>query len=243
MISARDGLVTAGIGTPIARATGVTDMIELPFRDRAEAGQILGAELASRNLVNAVVLALPRGGVAVAKEVADALKAPLDVVVVRKLGVPWQPELAMGAISSGVRVLDAGLIADLRISSQQIEIVATKESQEIARREKLYRGDMPPINLCGKTIVLVDDGLATGSTMMAAVRCVRNLDPGRVIVAAPVCSAEACSRLTKEADECVWLAQPEPFCAVGQWYEDFHQATDAEVQKLLKHGRSTAELR
>ena len=212
-------------------------MVELPFQDRTEAGRLLGAELASRKLVKAVVLALPRGGLPVGKEVAEALKAPLDVIVVRKLGVPWQPELAMGAIAGSTRVLDNEVIGEFGISPKQIETVAARETQEMERRETLYRGGLPALELRGRTVVLVDDGLATGSTMVAAVRHVRSLHPGKLMVAVPVSSSQACSRLKKEADECVCLAQPEPFFAVGEWYVDFHQVTDAEVQEILKRGR------
>lgn len=214
-------------------------MIELPFRDRNEAGRLLGAELAARGLpANAIVLALPRGGLPVGAEVAEALRAPLEVVVVRKLGVPWQPELAMGAIAGGTRVLDHQLIQDLRISDEEVDATAARETREMERREVLYRSGLPAPDLRGRTVVLVDDGLATGSTMVAAARHVRSAHPQRLIIAAPVASSQACSRLKREADECICLAVPEPFCAVGEWYIDFQQVTDAEVQSILKQSQS-----
>ena len=210
-------------------------MLRLPFRDRAEAGRLLGAELASRNLPkDSIVLALPRGGVPVGFEVARALGAPLEVVVVRKLGVPWQPELAMGAIaSSGVRFLDEKLIRKMGISQGAVETIAARESQEAERREQLYRGGRPALDLRNRTVILVDDGLATGSTMLAAVKCVPSLEPLALIVAVPVGSKQACAHIRKSANDCVCLATPNPFVAVGEWYEDFGQTSDAEVRDLL----------
>jgi len=219
-------------------------MVKLPFRDRSEAGRLLGAELAARKPEkNAIVLALPRGGLPVGVEVAAALKAPLDVVVVRKVGVPWQPELAMGAIAGSTiggstQVLDQQLIRDLRIKEAEVNAVIARETKEVERREKLYRGGRPPLNVQGRTVVLVDDGLATGSTMLAAVRHVKGLRPKKVIVAVPVGSSEACGRFKKEADECVCLAIPELFFAVGEWYTDFNQVSDFEVQEILKRSQS-----
>ena len=216
-------------------------MVELPFRDRAQAGRLLGAELAARKLpANVIVLGLPRGGLPVAAEVAEDLNAPLDVVVVRKLGVPWQPELAMGAIAGETRVLDHQLIRDLRISDEDVEAVVAREMKEVERRQKLYRGGRPALNLRGRTVVIVDDGLATGSTMLAATRAVRSIHPESLIVAVPVGSSEAYNRLRREADECICLAVPDPFCAVGEWYVDFRQVTDTEVQDILKRSPSTA---
>lgn len=211
-------------------------MMELPFQNRAEAGYLLGAELAARNLgKDIVVLALPRGGVPVGAEVADALGAQLDISVVRKLGVPWQPEFAMGAIVGSTRILDDQIVRDLRISREAVEAVIARETEEMKRREKLYRSGLPAHNLRGRTVILVDDGLATGSTMAAAARHVRSLGPQTLIIAVPVASSEACRRLRKEADGCVCLAVPEPFYAVGQWYKDFREVTDAEVQEILRH--------
>ena len=211
-------------------------MTKLPLRDRTAAGRILGATLAARNLApNTIVLALARGGVPVGAQVAEALHAPLDVIVVRKLGVPWQPELAMGAIARGTRVLDDPLIQHLGISEREVEAIAARETKELERRERQYRHGQPEPDLRGKTVVLVDDGLATGSSMIVAVRHVRSAQPGKLIVAAPVASTEACERLQREADECVCLAQPSPFNAVGQWYSNFEQVTDAEVHEILRH--------
>lgn len=211
-------------------------MLELPFRDRAEAGRLLGAQLAGRKLPkDSIVLALPRGGVPVAFEVARALGLPLDVIVVRKLGVPWQPELAMGAIASGgIRVLDEELIRQERISPEDVEAIAAREEHEAERREQLYRAGRAALELRNRTVILVDDGLATGSTMRAAVKCVKSLQPSAVIVAVPVASRQACAHLRHVVDECVCLAVPEPFGSVGEWYQDFRQTSDAEVRDLLR---------
>ena len=198
-------------------------MIHLPFEDRSEAGRLLAADLLSHRLPeNFAVLALPRGGLPVALEVAKGFGVPLDVVIVRKLGVPWRPELAMGAIATGsFMTLDAEMIGGLRISSEQVDQAVAKERLEVARREKLYRGHRPAMNLSGRTVVLVDDGLATGSTMLVAARYVHSLKPRRLLIAVPVGSTEACRRLRKEADEVICLATPEPFIAVGEWYGIF----------------------
>jgi predicted phosphoribosyltransferase len=211
-------------------------MIQLPFSDRTEAGRLLAAELGSHKLPpDVIVLALPRGGVPVGFEVAKALRAPLDVVVVRKLGVPWQPELAMGAIAGGsVEVLNEELIADLRVSRQEINAAVAKERAEVERREKLYRAGRPAPKLRGRAVLIVDDGLATGSTMLVATRYVRALKPAKIIIAIPVGSREACDRLRKEADDFLCLATPEWFVAVGEWFRDFRQVSDAEVQRLLE---------
>jgi predicted phosphoribosyltransferase len=219
-------------------------MTHLPFSDRVEAGKLLGAELAKRKLPpNVVVLALPRGGVPVGWEVAKALHAPLDVVVVRKVGVPWQPELAMGAIAGGsVKVLNEELIADLRVSRQEVNAAVAKEKAEVERREKLYRSGRPAPDLRGRVILLVDDGLATGSTMLVAARYVRAFKPAKMIIAVPVGSSDACDRLKKEADDFLCLATPEWFSAVGEWFEDFRQVTDAEVQRLLEESRQQTEV-
>lgn len=209
-------------------------MVAPPFRDRSEAGRLLGAVLASRGIApDPIVLALPRGGLPVGAEVANALKASLDVVVVRKLGVPWQPELAMGAIAGGACVLDRQLIFELGISDGEIEAIVARESEEVDRRERLYRAGRPAPDLRGRAVVLADDGLATGSTMAAAVRALRGVHPRTLIAAAPVGSSEACRRLTQEADECVCLVVPESFLAVGEWYIDFQQVTDEAVQEIL----------
>jgi predicted phosphoribosyltransferase len=213
-------------------------MVELPFQDRAEAGRLLGSELAARRLAkNSIVLALPRGGLPVGVEVAAALKAPLDIVVVRKLGVPWQRELAMGAIAGETRVLDNQLIRELGISDEDVDAVVARETEEMERRESLYRGGLPAPGLRGRVVVLVDDGLATGSTMVAAARHARSFHPQELIVAVPVASSQACDRLRREADHCICLAMPEPFRSVGEWYTDFRQLTDAEVQGIWKRSQ------
>ena len=195
----------------------------------------MGGELAGRNLSkDSIVLALPRGGVPVAFEVARALGVPLDVIVVRKLGVPWQPELAMGAIASGgVRVLDQELIRQEGISQEQVEAVAAREAEEVERREQLYRVGRPALDLRNRTVILVDDGLATGSTMLAAVKCVKSLQPSAVIIGVPVASRHAYEHLRHTVDECVCLALPERFGAVGEWYRNFRQTNDEEVRELL----------
>lgn len=211
-------------------------MVRLPFADRDKAGCALGEELAGRGLPsNMIVLALPRGGVPVGLAVAEKLHVPLDVVIVRKLGVPWQPELAMGAVAGrSFQVLDDRLIQRLGIPQKAIDAVVAKEQGEIKRREKLYRRDRPAPDLKNQTTVIVDDGLATGSTMLVAARYVRSLTPERSIIAVPVGSIEACRKLQKEADEFVCLATPEPFSAVGEWYSDFRQVSDSEVQRMLQ---------
>jgi putative phosphoribosyl transferase len=205
------------------------------FRDRADAGRQLAAELTHyAGRADVRVLALPRGGVPVVAEVAEALGAPLDVFLVRKLGVPGQEELAMGAIASGgVRVLNDRVIRMVRPSEAEIDRVVEAESRELRRREREYGADRPPLDVRGKTVILVDDGLATGSTMRAAVAAVRKLDPARVVVAVPVGSAETCEEFEGEADETVCAREPDPFYAVGAWYDDFSQTTDDEVRELL----------
>jgi putative phosphoribosyl transferase len=208
----------------------------LRFRDRIEAGQLLGRELAARfvNASDAIVLALPRGGVPVGYEVAKAVGAPLDVFIVRKLGVPDHEELAMGAIASGgVRVLNHEVIDYARVTPQQLDAVTSREERELSRREAEYRGNRAPLDVRGRTVIVVDDGLATGSTMRAAVEALRAMEPKRVIVAVPVGAAQTCEEFREIADEIVCLRTPEPFEAVGLWYDDFTQTTDAEVHALL----------
>jgi predicted phosphoribosyltransferase len=206
------------------------------FRDRREAGQQLAERLtpyAKRDDV--VVLALPRGGVPVAFEVARSLEAPLDIFLVRKLGAPGHPEFAIGAIASGgLRVLSHEAIAELRVPAEMIEEAAERERLEIERREKVYHVNRPKLVLRGKTVIVVDDGLATGSTMEAAVKALREHHPAKVIVASPVGAADSCRRLRAVADEAICLQTPEPFNAVGQWYQVFDQTTDAEVVELLR---------
>ena len=211
------------------------------FQDRADAGRAL-ARLLERyaGRPDVVVLALPRGGVPVAFEVAAALRAPLDVLVVRKLGVPGHEEYAMGALAAGVRVLDDALVRRLGLSPREVEAVVDAEQRELERRERLYRGEAPAPELAGRTVLVVDDGLATGSTMRAAVRAVRGRGPTRVVVAVPVGAADTCAALRDEADEVACVAAPEPFEAVGIWYEDFGQTGDDEVRALLARARRSA---
>ena len=206
-----------------------------PFRDRTEAGRLLAEHLkAYANRPDVLVLALPRGGVPVAFEVARTLNAPLDIFLVRKLGVPGHEELAMGAIASGgVRVLNEDVVRYLGIPDQVIEAVAANEQKELERRERAYRGDAPPRNVRGRTVILVDDGLATGSTMRAAVAALRQQQPARLIVAVPIAAESTCNAFKSEVDEIICAKTPEPFYAVGLWYEDFSQTTDEDVRDLF----------
>jgi putative phosphoribosyl transferase len=205
------------------------------FRDRQDAGVQLAAHLASyANNPNVLVLGLPRGGVPVAYEVARALHAPLDVFVVRKLGVPGHRELAMGAIASGgIRVLNHDVVESLHISSAIIDAVARYEQQELERQQRTYRDDIPFPKVADRTVIIVDDGLATGSTMRAAVRALQQSGPARIIVAVPVGAAETCRSLREEADEVVCAIIPQDFHAVSLWYDEFPQTTDQEVWTLL----------
>jgi len=207
------------------------------FRDRIVAGRMLGAELAGRGLADPVVLGLPRGGVPVAAEVARALGAPLDVLVVRKVGAPFQPELAVGAVAEGVTALSEELIAQLGIRRVDVEAIAEAERGEVARRTERFRRAAPRLDLRGKTAVIVDDGIATGATARAAAEVARKLGAAKVVVAAPVSSLEARRSLRGLADEVVALDYPEPFMAVGCWYDDFRQTTDEEVVQLLAAAR------
>ncbi len=213
-------------------------MKQRPFRDRREAGQLLATKLtAYANRPDVLVLALPRGGVPVAYEVARALGAPMDIFLVRKLGVPGYEELAMGAIATGgVRVLNDDLVGGLRIPDYIIDEVAAWEQQELERRERLYRGDRPMPDVRGRTVILVDDGLATGATMQAAVKALRLQQPARIVVAVPTAAPETCAQLKTMADDVICAITPEPFHAVGLWYEDFSQTTDEEVRDLLAQG-------
>jgi len=205
------------------------------FRDRAEAGRRLAEALAHyTGDPGLLVLALPRGGVEVGAEVARRLRAPLDVVLVRKLGVPGHEELAMGAIATGgVRVLSEEVIATLGVSEREIATVAAAEEGELARRERAYRGRRGPPVVEGRTVVLVDDGLATGATMRAAAAVLRRMGPRRLVVAVPVAPAETCRTLRALVDEVVCLLTPEPFRSVGEWYDDFSQTSDDDVRRLL----------
>jgi predicted phosphoribosyltransferase len=205
------------------------------FTDRHAAGRELAEHLAAyRGRPDVLVLALPRGGVPVAHEVARALGVPMDVFVVRKLGVPGQEEYAMGAIASGgVRVLNDDAVRALAIPESVIDAVARREAKELERREREYRGEREAPDVRGRTVILVDDGLATGATMLAAVKALRLQDPAKIIVAVPAGSRQTCRQLRSEADEVVCAIEPEPFTAVGVWYADFSQTSDDEVRRLL----------
>lgn len=207
----------------------------MTYRNRQEAGRVLAELLRPyAGQPGVIVLALPRGGVPIGYEVAHALHAPLDVFLVRKLGVPGHEELAMGALASGgVRVLNPEVIHLLHLPPEVIERVTAEEQQELERRQQVYRPGRPPPQVQGRTVILVDDGLATGSTMRAAVAALRRLGPRRIIVAVPVGAAETCAELRREVDELICPYTPEPFRAVGLWYEDFSQISDEEVRALL----------
>jgi putative phosphoribosyl transferase len=208
------------------------------FIDRAHAGVALGEVLRERvPETEAIVLALPRGGVVTGFEIAQALGLPLDVLIVRKLGVPGVPELAMGAVARGVRVLNEEVIEDAHITPDQIEEVAKAELAEVERREAAYRRGRPAPELANKTVILVDDGIATGSTMLAAIRAVRAHHPQRLVVAVPVAPHDTCERLRAEVDELICLAMPEPFFAISMWYEVFPQISDAEVKDMLERAQ------
>ncbi len=216
-----------------AQEAAITDF---QFSDRYEAGRLLGAALAPRyaHAPNLLVLGLPRGGVPVAYEIARTLDAPLDVFIVRKLGVPGQEELAMGAIATGgVRVLNEDVVDYLDIPDSVVDEVAAREQQELERRMRLYRGESPPPAIVGRTVILVDDGLATGATMRAAVAALRQQRPARLIVAVPTAAAETCDSLRSAVDDLLCAITPEPFDGVGRWYDDFSQVSDDEVRTLL----------
>jgi len=217
----------------------------VPFRDRTEAGRLLAAKLTRyANRPDTLVLALPRGGVPVALEVAKALNAPLDAFVVRKLGVPGHEELAMGAIASGgVRILNRDVVEGLRISRVLIDAVEAQERPELARREILYRDARPPPQARDRIVILIDDGLATGSTMLAAVRALRKLRPARIVVAVPAAAPSTCDEFKIEVDEVVCAETPVPFYAVGAWYEDFSQVSDEEVRQILESQALPHDLR
>jgi putative phosphoribosyl transferase len=217
-----------------------------PFRDRKEAGKLLAVQLATyANQQNVIVLALPRGGVPVGFEIAQALHVPLDVIVVRKLGVPGQEELAMGAIATGgIRILNKDVVQFLDISDEVIDEITTQEIQELERRERLYRGERPAYDIRGHTVILVDDGIATGATMQAAVAAIKLRQPTRIIIAVPTAAPSTCDEFAAEVDELVCVIRPEPFIAVGYWYRQFSQTSDEEVRRLLEQanqGISTTE--
>jgi predicted phosphoribosyltransferase len=218
--------------------------MERVYRNRREAGQVLAALLAGyRGHPDVVVLGLPRGGVPVAYEIATALHAPLDVMVVRKLGVPGHEELAMGAIASGgVQVVNEEVVRHLGLTPAILASVAAIEQRELARREQAYRGERPPVPVEGRTVILVDDGLATGSTMRAAVTALRRRHPARIVVAVPTAAPETCEELKGQVEEIVCAMTPTPFYGVGEWYEEFGQTADEEVRELLERAMPVANL-
>lgn len=212
------------------------------FRDRRHAGQVLAQSLTGyAKRADVLVLALPRGGVPVAFEVAQALYAPLDVFIVRKLGVPGHEEYAMGAIASGgVRVLNSNVIHMMGVDEAAVEAVTVAEQAELARRDALYRQGLPPLVVKGQSVILVDDGLATGATMLAAVKALKAQQPARIVVAVPTAAPDVCEQMRHEADDVVCARMPEPFRAVGRWYENFEQTSDDEVRELLAIARRNA---
>jgi predicted phosphoribosyltransferase len=209
---------------------------ERPFANRMDAGRKLATKLLDYvNCPNVLVLALPRGGVPIAYEVAQALHAPLDIFLVRKLGVPWNEELAIGAIATGgVRVLNPEAMSCSDLSESIIDAVAKRERKELERREHVYRGDRPALDVEGHTVILVDDGLATGATMRAAAIALRRMRPLKIVIAVPVAPPETCEAFRSEVEEVICAITPEPFIAVGAWYSDFSQTSDEEVQQLLE---------
>ena len=212
------------------------DLEVLPFADRAEAGRILAGKLSAyANRSDVVVLGLPRGGVPVASAVAGGLRVPLDVLVVSKLGSPWNCELAMGAVAEGsVQILDLSIVKVLGVSDADIQEVAAAARRELEAREALYRRGRPPLELEGKTVILVDDGIATGCSILASIAAIRRRGAARVVVAVPVAPASGCSAIRMEADEVISVAEPEMFLAVSQGYEDFTQISDEDVRRLLE---------
>ena len=212
------------------------------FRDRHEAGRLLAERLSGYRDQKPIVLALPRGGVVVGYEVARALGAPLDVVVARKLGAPWQPELAVGAIAPrGVCLLNEDVFAWLDISEYELQQIASLEASEMERRMHLFRGDRPEPMLKGKTVILVDDGIATGMTVRAAIEYIGQHEPGHLVLAVPVCAAGTAEALRSEVDDLVSLKTPFELLAIGYWYEDFEQVSDEEVVELLERSRAAEE--
>lgn len=209
--------------------------MSMRFSNREEAGRLLAGQLGRYvGLQNAIVLALPRGGVPVAWEVANRLHLPLDVLLVRKLGLPGQPELAMGAIAGGgIRILNEDVVGRYGIRNEVIAAVAAREQSELERREQAYRRGLPPLNVHGKVVIVVDDGVATGSTVLVAIAALRRMGAVRIIVATPTVAHDTCERLRAVADEVIAVIEPVEFYGVGQWYDDFSQTTDDEVESLL----------
>jgi len=219
--------------------------MQLPYANRRDAGRVLAEHMSGyRGRGDLLVLALPRGGVPVAYELAEALEAPLDLIIVRKLGVPGQEELAMGALASGgAMVINRDVVTALGVSDDSIAAVVARERRELERRERAYRGNRPPPQVAGRAVILVDDGLATGSTMLAAVSALRELHPSQMIVAVPVAPPETCEAFRKEVDAIICAATPRMFRGVGAWYLDFEQTSDEEVHELLEAAwaRTSAE--
>lgn len=214
------------------------------FADRQEAGRQLAERLMPYQTENPLILALPRGGVVTGFEVAQVLKAPLDVMIVRKLGAPEQPELGIGAVApNGIRVLDWELIRFLGISEAQLEAITRQEMQELERRLRAYRGDGPPLDVRNRTVIVVDDGLATGVTARAAILALRQMQPRKIVLAVPVSPPEAAERMRADVDELVCLHEPPDFLAVGAWYRQFDQVTDDEVIALLRRARESVQPR
>ncbi|NOT60657.1 MAG: phosphoribosyltransferase [Acidobacteria bacterium] len=213
-----------------------------PFRDRTIAGKVLAASLKEYvGKKDVVVLGLARGGVPVAYEVAQALRAPLDVFIVRKLGTPGQSELAMGALASGgIRVMNDDVFPLLGLTDEELNHIVTSEQRELERRERAYRGDRPALKLRGKTVILVDDGIATGTSMRAAVQAIIQMNPAKLVVAVPVAAPESCAEFNHESVTCVCVETPQPFHAVGLWYDNFAQTTDKEVCALLAKANERA---
>lgn len=210
------------------------------FRDRKEAGRRLGKSLKKYQSENPIVLVIPRGGVVVGREVSKILKAPLDVIIARKVGVPSQPELGMGAVAEGgIEILDKDMIKSLQIPRSLMNEVIAKEKSEIERRKSLYRENKPIINLKNRVVILVDDGLATGVSAEAAVKSLKKLNPKKIIFAAPVCAKESVKNMRDLADEVCCLLTPSGFSAVGNWYQNFDQVTDEEVKEILRNSRSS----
>jgi putative phosphoribosyl transferase len=218
------------------------DLEVLPFVNRVEAGRVLASRLSAyAGRDDVIVLGLPRGGVPVAFAVAGALHVPIDVFVVSKVGTPWNRELAMGAVAEGgIQVLDLSMVKELCVSEKDIQEVAAAARKELEYREELYCGGRPPLELVGKTVILVDDGIATGCSILAAVAAIRQRKAARVVVAVPVAPAAGCSAIRMEADEVISVAEPELFLAVSQWYQDFSQISDEDVRSLLD--RSAASI-
>jgi putative phosphoribosyl transferase len=206
----------------------------MKFRNRIEAGNLLAKKLSRYKRGDVLVIALPRGGVPVARVVADALGAPLDILLVRKLGLPWQPELGFGGITEGdVRFVDDALVQEFGLTPERVREIAAREQREIERRGRMYRGSKAAQSVAGKVVLVIDDGLATGATMIAAVRALRHRGAAKIVIAVPVGPKSTCATLREEADEVVCLYTPQDFDAVGAWYDDFSQVSDGEVQAGL----------